>query len=67
MIFIRRQTGIKELDDLKTKVHFYEIFSVSSESQILQPKMKSNCSEEFIQRISATVKFEIESYLFDNV
>jgi len=49
--------------DIKLKL----IHSMSSESQILQPKMKCNCSEEFIKKIASTLRFDIDRYLFDNV
>jgi len=59
--------GSKLLSQLKTLIKLKLIHSVSAESQILEPKMKCNCSEEFIRKISATVRFELDNYLFDNV
>ena len=39
----------------------------SSDTQVLQPKMKCNCSEDFMRKIAHSVRFELDSYLFDNV
>jgi len=59
--------SISILSQLRTLVRLKLITIASSDTQILQPKLKCNCSEDFITKIAHSVRFELGSYLFDNV